>query len=224
MEIQPINITTIIVAVISGVSTIISAIIIHISRSKESENEQPTGKKSGDKQLKGENNKHTPRKIKVLKYIMFLSLIILIVDSMVIFNSFTAESPTTKISTTEVKITHPYDGAYVEIVEMVRGTSQKIPEEEVIWIVIFPHIVGSYYPQNDPADVQTNGEWSSLISIGIEEDVDKEFDILAVLADKNAQYTFNAYLGEAKGKETWPGLQKLPEGASIYDRITVTRE
>lgn len=123
-----------------------------------------------------------------------------------------------------VRITYPSDGAHVEIREMIRGTSQNIPKGQVIWIVVYPQAAGRYYPQNDPADVQANGDWSSLAFIGIEEDVGRKFDIVAVLANKDAQDAFNAYLAQAKDKKTWPGLEELPNGAVIYDRITVTRK
>lgn len=126
----------------------------------------------------------------------------------------------------EAAITYPDDGATVEIREMVRGTSQNIPERQVIWIVVYSQVAGRYYPQNYPADVQANGDWSSLAFIGIKEDSGKKFkfDIIAVLADEKAQDTFNDYLIQAKDKEKWEGLERLPEGALIYDRITVTRK
>ena len=80
-----------------------------------------------------------------------------------------------------------------------------------------------YYPQNNPAAVQANGDWISLTFIGIEEDVNKKFDIIVVLADKRAQDAFNAYRKQSEDTDTWPGLERLPEGVTIYDRITVTR-
>jgi hypothetical protein len=133
-------------------------------------------------------------------------------------------SPTPSVKAYEVKITYPYDDDTVEIREMVRGTSQKIPEGQAIWIMVYPHVVGRYYPQDNPVDVQANGDWTSLIYIGIEEDVNRKFDIIAVLADKRAQDAFNAYFTKAKDTNTWPGLERLLEGATIYDRITVMRK
>lgn len=129
--------------------------------------------------------------------------------------------PTT---TTEVEITYPYDGANVEIGELVRGTSEKIPKGQAIWIIVYPYLFDRYYPQNNPAAVQVNGDWISLTFIGIEEDVNKKFDIIVVLADKRAQDAFNAYLKQAEDTGIWSGLERLPEGATIYDSTTVTRK
>ncbi len=122
-----------------------------------------------------------------------------------------------------LEITYPPSDGRVDIKEIVRGTSKSIPEEKVIWIAIYPHEVSRYYPQDLPADVQVNGDWSSSIFIGIEADVDKKFDIIAVLLNKEAQDAFNDYLEECEEKKSWPGLEELPSGADIYDRITVIR-
>lgn len=124
----------------------------------------------------------------------------------------------------EIKITYPYEGATVEIKVMTGGISQGIPEGQVIWIVVYPHVVGRYYPQNNPADVQADGDWSSLIHIGVEEDIGRKFDIIAVLANKEAQDAFNDYLVESEREQDYPGLESLPDGAVIYDRVTVTRK
>ena len=122
-----------------------------------------------------------------------------------------------------VKITYPSDGSEVEGEVTVRGTSQNIPEGQVIWIVIYVHEVRRYFPQDLPADVQANGDWESPVIIGIEEDIGKRFDIIVVLVDQEAQDEFNEYLEKWKGKYPSPGLERLPEGVVIYERITVTR-
>lgn len=133
-------------------------------------------------------------------------------------------SPTASPVTTEVKISEPADGATVAQTERVKGTSRNVPDGKVVWIVAFVHAVGRYYPQNYPADVQANGDWSSLAYLGVATDVGLKFDIIAVLADKNIQAAFNNYLKDAKDKQSYPGLDQLPKGTLIYDRITVTRK
>lgn len=108
----------------------------------------------------------------------------------------------------------------VKIREMARGTSQNIPKGQVIYIIVYPHIAGRYYPQDNPVDIQVNGEWITLAFIGIEEDTGDKFDIIAVLADEMAQDAFNVYFTQS----TWGGFENLPKGALIYCRVTVTRE
>lgn len=123
----------------------------------------------------------------------------------------------------EVKITDLSSGDRVNLEEVLRGTSQNIPEEQVIWIVIYPREVRRYYPQDYPVEIQAGGDWTSSVYIGIEADVGKTFDIIAVLADQEAQDAFNDYLEECQEEKSWPGLEVLPEGAVIHERITVTR-
>jgi len=198
MQIQPIDITRIIVAIITAVGVVIAAII----RRRQQRSPRPKGE---------------PRRISTWTILMGVCLILLAGNLGTFGVQYWGR-------TTKVEITYSYDGATVEIREMVQGTSQKIPEGQAIWIMVYSHVVGRYYPQDNPADVQANGDWTSLTYIGIKEDVNRKFDIIAVLADKRAQDAFNAYLTKAKNTNTWPGLERLPEGATIYDRITVARE
>ena len=201
MQIQPIDITQIIVAIITAIGIIIAA------RQRRMQRERP--------RPEGEPRRIT-RRISTWTILMVVCLILLAANL--------GGWGWRYWSKPKIEITYPYDGANVETREMVRGTSQKIPEGQAIWIMVYPHVVGRYYPQDNPTDVQANGDWTSLIYIGIKEDVNRKFDIIAVLADKRAQDAFNAYFKKAKDTKTWPGLERLPEGATIYDRITVTRE
>lgn len=124
---------------------------------------------------------------------------------------------------TEVKITYPNNGSIVEINEIVKGTSQDVPKEHAIWVVVYSHVDEHYYPQSNPAEVQIFGKWSSSSYIGNEEDVGKKFDIIAVVVNKEAQDAFKAYFTQAWMEKTYPGFDKLPEGSTTYDRISVTR-
>jgi hypothetical protein len=155
---------------------------------------------------------------KIAVVVMIISLLFLIVAVGIVFcEIFTPKEPT-------VEISHPSDGATVELREMIRGTSQNIPQDYEIWIVIYPQVVGCYFPQNDSADIQANGDWSSLVFIGLEGDIGLKFDIIVVLANKEAQDLFNDYLTQSESEESWPGISKLPDSAVVYDRVTVTRE
>ena len=127
-----------------------------------------------------------------------------------------------RLGPTKVRITHPMDYGSVEHEEMIRGTSKRVPKQHAIWVVVFPHEANLYHPQNAPAEVQETGDWSTLVYIGTEKDSGKRFDIIAVVADKTAQDSFRAYLADGKKKD-WPGLENLPEEATIGARITVTR-
>lgn len=167
----------------------------------------------------------TELKIKRLSILMYVCIIVLVaILGLIAYDRFI--KPKLPISPpTKVKITYPNDGDVVKIKVTIKGTSQRVPNEHKIWVVIYPHDdVYRYYPQSDSAKIQEDGEWSSSSYIGVEEDKGREFDIIAVLFDKKAQDTFNDYLTQAEKEKTYPGLEKLPEGSTIYDRITVTRD
>lgn len=200
MQIQPIDITQIIVAIITAVGVVCSVV-------RPPPPPPPVDSKTGI----------VPQKINLRTIIMLINVILLVVNLGIFGWRYWGHA-------TKVEITYPNNGVSAEVREMVRGTSQKIPKGQAIWIVVYPHIAGRYHPQNDPADIQANGDWASLTFIGIENDVGNKFDIIVVLADKNTQDTFKAYLTQSNDKKVWLGLEKLPEGATVYNRITVTRK
>lgn len=122
-----------------------------------------------------------------------------------------------------VKITYPANLGRVDMTETIIGTVQGLQEGEAIWVVLFIKDVGRYYPQNLPATIEAGGRWSSLAYIGVPSDDGMRFDILAIIANAEAQNAFKAYLAEAGENNNWAGMEVLPQGAVIYDRVTVTR-
>jgi hypothetical protein len=120
------------------------------------------------------------------------------------------------------KITFNYTTDTAHIEENMNGTAKNIPEGDEIWIFVHPHTVNKYYPQRSSAVIQ-NGEWSLSVGIGSENDAGTEFDIIAVLADAKAQEEINAYFETCEKTGEWPGMDKIPDNAKEYDRITVTR-
>lgn len=123
-----------------------------------------------------------------------------------------------------LKITQPAEGDKVEQVEVVKGTSQNIPKDQDIWVVVFVQKVNRYYPQNNPVDIQANGNWASSTSFGIPKDKGLKFDALAVTVNKDARAAFDEYLKRARDKNDYPGWEQLPKGTTTYDRLTVIRK
>lgn len=124
-----------------------------------------------------------------------------------------------------VRIIYPVEGDRVEQTgEEVKGTSQNIPSEKNIWVVIFIPKVGRYYPQNNPIELQPNGNWASPTTFGVAGNKGLKFDVLAVTVDKDARASFDEYLRRAKDRNDYPGWEQLPKGTTIYDRVTVIRK
>ncbi len=126
----------------------------------------------------------------------------------------------TSIETPEITIDSTSNT--VDIKEDMSGIAKNIPEGDEIWIFVHPHTVNKYYPERSSAVIQ-NGEWSLSVGIGSENDAGKEFDIIVVLADTNAQEEINTYFAECEKTGEWPGMDNIPDSAKEYDRIAVTR-
>lgn len=128
----------------------------------------------------------------------------------------------------EVKITNPQNGATIPQASIdVEGTSKEIPAGQTLWIMVYPHGVNRYYPQDQrdlPIVMMANGGWSGQAIVGSDSDSGLEFKLFAVLADENANTAIIDYLDECKANGSWPGMETLPEGAMPYDKVSVTRQ
>ncbi len=204
MELSAINLTQILTTLITTVGAIVCAVL---------------GKKAESKPTQPEIGQGDKKHISIWAWGMWACIAIALVNTGILgVRLLRPPSPT------EVAITYPTNFAQAEQREVIRGTFEGLPEKTVIWVVLFIPDVGRYYPQNQPADLEANNRWSSLAYLGVPSDTGKRFDILAIVADTEAQNAFNAYLADARARNNWAGLEALPQGARIYARITVTRK
>lgn len=128
---------------------------------------------------------------------------------------------------TEVEITYPVDGDTVSMTEDLEGTSEDVPEDAELWIMVYPKGVNRYFPQdkqNLPVIMMANGDWTAQAIIGCPTDDGLEFKLFAVLADESANAEVVEFLVDCDKNGSWPGLPQLPDGTEIYDYVTVIRE
>lgn len=196
------ELVTILAAVISAVGSIIVAVI----QTRRTRREITAGK--------------IPTKKSKLKFlaVAFLSIAMLLIGFFL--GSFFGD----KQESTQVGITYPLNQTSCQAIEIVQGTSSGLPSDMAIWIIIKPQKNDLYYPQNKPAETDVNGNWSSVANIGRQDDVLEKFEIIAVLADQSAQDSFAAYIANSRENGSFDGLQLLPDGVQIYDRIVLTRK
>jgi hypothetical protein len=128
----------------------------------------------------------------------------------------------------EVKITSPQNGATIPQASIdIEGTSTDIPAGQALWIMVYPHGVNRYYPQDKrdlPIVMMANGDWSAQAIVGSDTDSGLEFKLFAVLADEKAIKAIIDYLDASRAKGSWDGLVQLPDGATICDKVSVTRK
>ncbi len=132
--------------------------------------------------------------------------------------------PTFTPVVTEITVKSPHEGDKVDHITTIEGTSKNIPDGSVIWVVVFLPIVQRYFPVNDPAVVLVNGDWTAQAYFGRPDEIGLEAVIYVVLANSDAQAVFRSYLAEAKSKNEYPGLERLPDGADTYFLVKVTRK
>jgi hypothetical protein len=120
----------------------------------------------------------------------------------------------------EVKIIHP--DKEINWQESIGGTAKNIPNNYQLWVLVYSDEKKEYYPINKTEPKYD--DWRTPAIIGSKDDSGKEFDIIAVLADKKAQDRFNDSLKENKDGNYSHGIYSIPDGAKEYDRITVTRK
>lgn len=112
----------------------------------------------------------------------------------------------------QVKITAPVDLLKVGINVMVEGSFQNLPADQKIWVLAYPSGVWRYYPQKAATEKPDNTWWAPA-AIGVKDDSGKEFYILAVLADREAQGVLNQYVKQTSGDS--PGMAELPRGTQV---------
>lgn len=109
----------------------------------------------------------------------------------------------------------------VFINEDITGTATNIPSTSKLWIMVYSIPAQRYYPQHNSIEIQ-NGIWSIPIGVGSQNETEKKFEIVAVIADEKANNELKSYMSDCANGYCL-GLSDLPEGAVIKDSIVVTR-
>lgn len=144
--------------------------------------------------------------------------IIIVIISLFVTNSGCVEQK----EKTKIEIIQPTEKKIDWKVD-VGGTADNIPGGSELWVLVYSDDRKQYYPITK-AEIK-NGEWTvDQIPIGPEDDEGKEFDVIAVLADKNAQDRFDDHLNETEEDIYSKGIYRIPDGVEEYDRITLKRD
>lgn len=126
---------------------------------------------------------------------------------------------------TNVYIKAPDARDTVEAHTLVRGTCAHVPDGKQVWVIVKPHGEEAYYPQPEVILIDLEDEhdqWSTPTLIGAPDD-GGVYDILAVLADAEAGDVLRANMTDPESDTLGPALDRLPEGVTIYEQITVVR-
>ncbi|MGZ4846281.1 MAG: hypothetical protein ACXV3D_00445 [Halobacteriota archaeon] len=121
------------------------------------------------------------------------------------------------------KLISPSNNAQVGYAESVAGTAAP-KEGQTVWVIVFNYKVARFYPQNGPVSPTSDGNWTSVAYFGTPtEGKGEKFDVVAVLADQNANSTLANYQTQSQQTNSYPGLTQLPSGIITQQKVTVTR-
>jgi hypothetical protein len=191
---------------IAAIGTIIAAIVSSIITTRAIREHKPPSE--GSTPRKAKRRRNWLRASLVVSVTIALAGIVWLVDVQ---------------SETRVGIAYPKAESQVSQAEAVSGRSHAVPPQSAIWVVVLVPEVNRYYPQNEPAVVGANGDWTSATHLGVEGDAGKKFAVLAVVANRDAQGAFRAYLADALKTQRYGGMERIPAGAQTYDQVNVVR-
>jgi hypothetical protein len=124
----------------------------------------------------------------------------------------------------KVEITDPIEGQKVKNDITVRGTIEgELTADSYLWLLVGLDAESLWWPQGGGSITPINGEWSkkALIGGGPDLDIDKEFQIVAILVDEKANRDLNDWVERGKRTNNWPGIT-LPSG-KILDKKNVIK-
>jgi hypothetical protein len=124
---------------------------------------------------------------------------------------------------TKVEITSPQADTSVPPLITVQGTTCNLPDRQELWLLVVPEGITTYHPQAGPIVVTSDGSWSASAYVGLPgtDDVGRGFVLIAALADQQSSATMRAYLSQ--GRESFPGIQPLPQGIRLMSQTRVVR-
>jgi hypothetical protein len=126
-------------------------------------------------------------------------------------------------STVSVEINSPTNGSTQSYSATVTGTSKNVPNSDKIWLVVYIPKVNRYYPMPGPAAMDSTGNWYSFATLGGENDIGDQFDIIAVVANATAEDGIVNYNLNSMKVNNFEGITSLPTGAVEYSRVQVIR-
>jgi len=124
-----------------------------------------------------------------------------------------------------VTIDMPAKGGVIDHTFKVTGSFSNLPPGASIWVLVQSHDAPQYHPQSGPAIELSGGQWSTIAYAGESpfKSIGEQFEVIVVVADREASMAFLDYLREYQQMGSYPGMTFLPEGAEIVCEETVVR-
>lgn len=118
------------------------------------------------------------------------------------------------------------NGDLVSHRQNLSGSYENSGKSTLVWVVVVPHAVGNFHPQGRSIRLRSSsGTWSLKPYIGASKDdnIGELFDILLVNVTETGSTEFTDYLKKSARDKDWPGMDALPDGSVILNKIFVKR-
>lgn len=132
-------------------------------------------------------------------------------------------SPTPILAAPQVFITSPIEGSQVPLTVTARGSAFNVAQGRELWILVAVDGVTGYFPQQGgPITIESDGTWSSLITIGVDKDAGKKFEIYTALVDQSGRDAINQNFSQTPSPN-YVGIYPLPSGIKLMNKVRVVR-
>jgi hypothetical protein len=122
---------------------------------------------------------------------------------------------------TEIVITSPHLDQNVNPQETITGTSKNLAPDHEIWVVIYSYKDHFYFPKSTKPVLGATNQWESpATDIGGSADARGKFDVIALLAGKNAQVVLRNY----ENSDNKIGITDLPADSRVMSKFAVVRK
>ncbi len=138
----------------------------------------------------------------------------------------TTSTTTTTVPVPSIRLENPVDASRIPRPASVSGVVSGLPTGATIWVLTQPIEGGEYQPDQRATVDRATGRWTGTVYAGDPRPLDagKEFNVLAVISDANADRQFQAYVDENEKTQDYEGLRTLPAGAGPIAQAKVVRE
>ena len=123
----------------------------------------------------------------------------------------------------ECEISEPGDGQTVGTITSVRGEFSGVLSPFHLWVVVHPVGTAGWWPQyGEIVPEPSSGSWEAPVTLGVEGDKGKRFEISLVVVPEEENGKLNKYIDLGKRTGSYPEAP-LPSPNRVLAKVTVIR-
>ncbi|TMC15162.1 MAG: hypothetical protein E6J34_22835 [Chloroflexi bacterium] len=132
-------------------------------------------------------------------------------------------SPTPILGAPSVFITSPIEGSKVPLTVTMQGSAFNVAKGRELWILVVANGVKGYFPQQGgPITIENDGTWISQVTIGVDKDTGRKFEIYTALADQSGRDAIDKNFSQTPSPD-YVGIYPLAPGITLMSKVDVIR-